>query len=68
MGSLDVAWRLKNPNVSVTLLGASKTSQITDNVKPLDLYPKLDDKASKTFRTSWRMRRRLQLPFLLLGI
>jgi aryl-alcohol dehydrogenase-like predicted oxidoreductase len=41
MGSLALAWVIKNPNVSVAILGATKASQITENVKCLELYPKL---------------------------
>jgi aryl-alcohol dehydrogenase-like predicted oxidoreductase len=42
--SLALAWVIKNPHVSVAILGATKPSQITENVKCLELYPKLDDK------------------------
>jgi aryl-alcohol dehydrogenase-like predicted oxidoreductase len=43
MTSLALAWVIKNPNVSVAILGATKVSQITENVKCLELYPKLTD-------------------------
>lgn len=33
MPVMAVAWTLKNPNVSTTILGASKTSQLTENLK-----------------------------------
>jgi len=42
--SLALAWVIKNPHVSVAILGATKASQITENVKCLGLYPKLDEK------------------------
>ncbi len=42
--SLALAWVIKNPHVSVAILGATKASQITENVKCLELYPKLDEK------------------------
>lgn len=44
VASLALAWVIKNPNVSVAILGATKASQITENVKCLELYPKLDEK------------------------
>lgn len=34
---------MKNPNVSTVILGATKTHQIEDNVKALQLVPKLTD-------------------------
>lgn len=40
---LALAWCLKNPNVSSVILGASRLSQLTDNLKALDAVPKLDD-------------------------
>lgn len=41
VSSLALAWCLKNPNVSVAILGASKASQITENCKSLEMYPKM---------------------------
>jgi aryl-alcohol dehydrogenase-like predicted oxidoreductase len=43
VGSLALAWLIKNPNMSVAILGATKASQITENVKCLELLPKLTD-------------------------
>jgi len=40
---LALAWAIKNPNVSTCILGASRPSQITDNLKALEVYPKLTD-------------------------
>ena len=47
MASLALAWAIKNPNVSVAILGATKAEQITENVKCLELYPKLTDEIMK---------------------
>jgi len=47
MASLALAWVLKNPHVSVAILGATKASQITENVKCLELYPKMSDEVMK---------------------
>ncbi len=40
---LALLWCLKNPNVSTVILGASKTSQLEDNLKALDLKDKVTD-------------------------
>ena len=49
---LAYAWVLKNPNVSVCLLGASRVSQIEENVKALEISkkitPELLEKINKT--------------------
>ncbi|MBK8415100.1 MAG: aldo/keto reductase [Bacteroidetes bacterium] len=37
MVKLSLAWCLKNPNVSTVILGASKTSQLTENFEALDV-------------------------------
>lgn len=38
---LAIAWCLKNPNVSSVITGASKPSQVSENLKSLDFYEKL---------------------------
>lgn len=38
---LALAWCLKNPNVSTVITGASKPSQVHENMKALNLLPKL---------------------------
>ncbi len=38
---LAIAWCLANPNVSTVLLGASKTSQLRENLGALEVLPKL---------------------------
>ena len=43
MANLAIAWCLKNPNVSTVILGASKLSQLEENLKSLDALPKLTD-------------------------
>ncbi len=35
--SLAIAWTIKNPHVSTTILGATKAIQLTDNLKALDV-------------------------------
>jgi voltage-dependent potassium channel beta subunit len=41
MASLAYAWTLKNPNVSVTIMGARKPEQIKRNIGALEVLPKL---------------------------
>jgi voltage-dependent potassium channel beta subunit len=41
MAQLGLAWCLKNPNVSSVITGASRPAQVTENMKALDLAPKL---------------------------
>lgn len=43
MSQLALAWCLKNPNVSTVITGASKPEQVHENMKTLDIVPKLDD-------------------------
>lgn len=43
MASLALAWVIKNPHVSVAILGATKPEQIEENVKALEILPKLSD-------------------------
>ena len=38
---MAIAWCLKNPNVSTVITGASKTTQIDDNMKALEVVPLL---------------------------
>ena len=39
--ALSIAWCIKNPNVSTAILGATKKTQLLDNLKALDLLEKL---------------------------
>jgi voltage-dependent potassium channel beta subunit len=39
---LALAWCLKNPNVSSVITGASRPAQVVENMKALDVVPKLD--------------------------
>ncbi|WP_420643682.1 potassium channel beta subunit family protein [Candidatus Leptofilum sp.] len=43
MPKLAIAWCLKNPNVSTVITGASKVSQVKENMKALDVVPQLTD-------------------------
>ena len=39
--ALSIAWCIKNPNVSTAILGATKKQQLTENLKSLEVLPKL---------------------------
>jgi voltage-dependent potassium channel beta subunit len=41
MSQLAIAWCLKNPHVSTVILGASRVSQLHENLKSLEVVPKL---------------------------
>ncbi|HEV8079400.1 MAG TPA: aldo/keto reductase [Chitinophagaceae bacterium] len=41
--SLSIAWCIKNPNVSTAILGATKKEQLLDNLKALEVLPKLSE-------------------------
>jgi voltage-dependent potassium channel beta subunit len=45
LAQLAIAWCLKNPNVSTVITGASRPAQITENMKALDVVPKLGAEA-----------------------
>jgi voltage-dependent potassium channel beta subunit len=41
MAQMALAWCLKNPNVSTVITGASRPEQVTENIKALDVVPRL---------------------------
>jgi voltage-dependent potassium channel beta subunit len=41
LATLSIAWTLCNPNVTTTILGATKDTQLRENLNALALYPKL---------------------------
>jgi voltage-dependent potassium channel beta subunit len=41
LAQLGLAWCLTNPNVSSVITGASRAEQVTENMKALDIAPKL---------------------------
>jgi len=43
MSQLALAWCLANPNVSTVITGASRAEQVTENMKALEIVPKLTD-------------------------
>jgi len=43
MAQMSLAWLLKNPNVSTVITGASKVSQVKENMKAVDIKEKLTE-------------------------
>lgn len=43
MAQLAIAWCLKNPNVSTVITGASRVSQVEENMKAMAIVEQLDD-------------------------
>ena len=43
MAQVAIAWAVKNPNVSTVITGASKVSQVHDNMAALDVLEAMDD-------------------------
>lgn len=41
MASLALAWVARNPNTSTVILGASRPEQVLENLKALEVLPKL---------------------------
>ncbi len=43
LAQLAIAWTLRNPHVSTCITGASRISQLHENLKAMDILPKLTD-------------------------
>jgi aryl-alcohol dehydrogenase-like predicted oxidoreductase len=41
MAQLAIAWCLRNPQVSTVITGASRAAQVTENLRALDVVPRL---------------------------
>jgi aryl-alcohol dehydrogenase-like predicted oxidoreductase len=41
MSTMSIAWCIKNPNVTTAILGATKKEQLLENLKALEVLPKL---------------------------
>ncbi|MBI3892646.1 MAG: aldo/keto reductase, partial [Candidatus Wallbacteria bacterium] len=46
---LSIAWCLKNPHVSSVITGASRPEQVTENMKALDVLPRLTPEVMRRF-------------------
>jgi aryl-alcohol dehydrogenase-like predicted oxidoreductase len=47
LAQLAIAWCLKNSNVSTVITGASRPEQVSENMKALEVAPKLDPHVQK---------------------
>ena len=47
MAQLALAWCAKNPNVSTVITGASRVEQVHENIKALEVLPKLTEEIMK---------------------
>ena len=52
ISQLALAWCLKNPNVSTVITGASRVSQVHENMKALDMVPKLTAEVVKAIEAA----------------
>jgi aryl-alcohol dehydrogenase-like predicted oxidoreductase len=52
MAQLALAWCLKNPNVSTVITGASRPEQVVENMKAVDVLPKLDSNILERIETA----------------
>ena len=43
LAQLALAWVLKNPNVSTAITGTSRVEQVHDNMKTMEVVPRLID-------------------------
>jgi voltage-dependent potassium channel beta subunit len=43
LATMAIAWCIRNPNVTTAILGATRESQLTENLKALDVYPLMDE-------------------------
>lgn len=41
LATLSIAWCIHNPNVTTTILGATKEKQLSENLRAVELYPNL---------------------------
>jgi voltage-dependent potassium channel beta subunit len=43
LAALSIAWCIKNPNVTTAILGATRKEQLTENLRSLEVLPKMND-------------------------
>jgi len=51
LAQLAIAWCLKNPNVSTVITGASKKTQVEENLKALEIVGQLDETVMEKIET-----------------
>jgi voltage-dependent potassium channel beta subunit len=53
LAKFSLAWCLRNKNVSSVILGASKVSQLVENIEALDVLPKMTDEIMDQVDLIW---------------
>lgn len=56
LAKLNLAWCLKNPNVSTVILGASKVTQLQENLDALNVVPLLTEEIMQELDAIWDTR------------
>lgn len=56
MAQLSIAWCCKNKDVSVCLFGASRIEMLIDNLKCIDVIPKLTAEVEKDIEAIWETK------------
>ncbi|HEY9176911.1 MAG TPA: aldo/keto reductase, partial [Flavipsychrobacter sp.] len=51
LATLSIAWCIRNPNVTSAILGATKEEQLLENLKALEIVPKLTDEVMERIDT-----------------
>lgn len=62
---LAIAWLLKNPNVSSVITGASRASQVTENMKAIEIVPRLTEEVMDAIDDATRTASDLEGPRLM---
>jgi len=47
LATLAIAWCIRNPNVTTAILGATKETQLLENLKALEVYPKITEQIAQ---------------------
>ncbi len=56
LAQLSLAWCLKNPNVSTVITGATKPDQVAENMKAMEIVPKLDTDAIERIESVFELQ------------
>jgi aryl-alcohol dehydrogenase-like predicted oxidoreductase len=57
--ALSIAWCIKNPHVSTAILGATKKTQLLDNLKALDVVSQLSPEIMEKIETIMKTKPKL---------
>lgn len=56
LSTLSIAWCIHNPNVTTAILGATKEEQLKENLKALDVLPKLTPEVIEQIESIMKMK------------